>query len=286
MPWGAIVSGGASLISGALGSRAAGKAAKQQEKMAREGIGRWDEATPLIHQKNLEEEVAGLGELERARDVGAETYEPWRAAGQGGLEQLQGLLKPGGQFSQQITAPTQGEVQLDPGFAFRLEQGQKATERSAAARGGVLSGGAAKSLERFAQGLSSEEYGNAWERAMAGKELQAKEREALYGKLWGLSEAGRETAGAVTGLRAGTAEDIANLRSRYASAYGDVEQNRLSAVSNLLTGAGSAQAAGTMGQAQTWGDTVSNIGKQVGSYLDMSKLMKMMKTQAAPAYSI
>jgi len=46
---------------------------------------------------------------------------------------------------------TMDKFQADPGYAFRLSEGQKALERSAAARGGLLSGGTGKALQRFGQ---------------------------------------------------------------------------------------------------------------------------------------
>jgi hypothetical protein len=56
------------------------------------------------------------------------------------------------------------DFNADPGYQFRQDEGQKALERSAAARGGLLSGRAAKDTMRFSQGLASQEYGNAFNR--------------------------------------------------------------------------------------------------------------------------
>jgi hypothetical protein len=46
-----------------------------------------------------------------------------------------------------------------PGYRFRLSEGQKAIERSAAARGRLFSGGALKATENYAQGVASDEWG-------------------------------------------------------------------------------------------------------------------------------
>lgn len=45
-----------------------------------------------------------------------------------------------------------------PGYQFRVDEGQKAIERSAAARGGLNSGATLKALERFGQNIASDEY--------------------------------------------------------------------------------------------------------------------------------
>lgn len=75
--------------------------------------------------------------------------EPWRQAGINALAKLQS-----------------GDVMgaMDPSYQFRLSEGLKAMQRTAAARGGLLSGGALKEADRYSQGLASTEYGNAYNR--------------------------------------------------------------------------------------------------------------------------
>jgi len=55
---------------------------------------------------------------------------------------------------------------LLPPCQFRLAEGQKAIERSAAARGILNSGSTRKALERYGQGMASQEYRNAYNRAL------------------------------------------------------------------------------------------------------------------------
>ena len=62
------------------------------------------------------------------------------------------------------TATPETLLTSDPGYQFRMDQGQKAIERSAAARGGLFSGGTGKALQQYSQGLASQEYGNAFNR--------------------------------------------------------------------------------------------------------------------------
>ncbi len=69
-------------------------------------------------------------------------------------------------FNETFQAPTMQEVQNEPGFQFRLGQGQQALERSAAAKGSVLSGGTQKSLNRYAQDYASGEFQNVYNRRM------------------------------------------------------------------------------------------------------------------------
>lgn len=74
--------------------------------------------------------------------------EPWKQAG---LRALGGLQD--GSFFQQ-----------DPGYQFRLEEGNKAINAALAARGRAGGGTALKELLRYGQGFASNEYQNAFNR--------------------------------------------------------------------------------------------------------------------------
>lgn len=54
----------------------------------------------------------------------------------------------------------------DPGYSARLQEGQKALERSAAARGTLLTGQTAKELDRYAQDYAANEYQNVYNRSL------------------------------------------------------------------------------------------------------------------------
>jgi hypothetical protein len=77
--------------------------------------------------------------------------------------------------------------QQDPGYAFRLKEGQKRLERSAAARGGLISGAALKAATEYGQEMGSQEYTNAFNRYQA-------ERTARLNPLQSLTGMGQTTA--------------------------------------------------------------------------------------------
>ena len=56
------------------------------------------------------------------------------------------------------------DFQADPGYAFRLSEGLKGLDRTAAARGGMISGAAQKAAARYSQDAASQEYQNAYNR--------------------------------------------------------------------------------------------------------------------------
>ena len=56
-------------------------------------------------------------------------------------------------------------LQATPGYKFQLEQGLQSVNNSAAARGSLLSGKAIKEIDRYSQGVASQGYQSAWDRA-------------------------------------------------------------------------------------------------------------------------
>jgi hypothetical protein len=54
----------------------------------------------------------------------------------------------------------------DPSYQFRLQEGNRATDRAVAARGGLASGNRALALANYAQGAASQEYAAEFGRAL------------------------------------------------------------------------------------------------------------------------
>ena len=130
-----------------------------------------------------------------------------------------------------------------PGYQFRLSEGLKALERSAAARGTLLSGGTLKGMQRYAQDVASTEYGN------------------RVNQLMDLSRLG--LAGA---------SGSANIGSQYAGQAGSLLSDQAQQLTNLTTGQGNAQAAGTI----AGGNALTNaIGQGSNSILQMYLLSKL-----------
>lgn len=105
-----------------------------------------------------------------------EMQAPWRQAGERALGKLEA--------ASEYTPFGMEQFQADPGYGFRFQQGQKALERSAAARGGLISGNTGGALQQFGQGLASQEYQNAFNRYQA-------ERQARLGPLQSLAGVGQ-----------------------------------------------------------------------------------------------
>lgn len=112
---------------------------------------------------------------QRMYEEGVARQKPFYEAG---VNALPGYLKGIGQNGELVRGFTQADYQADPGYAFRMSEGMKGLERSAAARGGLLSGSTLKGIQRYGQDLASQEYSNAYNRF---RDTQGLRRNALAG---------------------------------------------------------------------------------------------------------
>jgi hypothetical protein len=106
-----------------------------------------------------------------------------------------------------------------------MDEGLKALDQTAAARGGLLSGNALQAAQTYGQGLASQEYQNAFARYQT-------ERANTLGSYQALQTVGQNAA-----VQQGT----------------------------QITAAGNAQAAGTVASANAWSGAISNISSGIGS---------------------
>lgn len=99
----------------------------------------------------------------------------------------------------------------DPGYRFRLSEGQKAIDRGAAARGGFDSGATLKALNEFSQNTAANEFQNAFNR-------DATYKDRVYNYLMGVGESGRNAQGTVASVGSQTAGNISNLYGQQGNA--------------------------------------------------------------------
>jgi hypothetical protein len=111
---------------------------------------------------------------ERMFNKQVELQAPWRAAGEQALNKLTPLALNYEKFGMD-------QFTQDPGYAFRLSEGQKALDRQAAARGGLISGGALKAATRYGQDMGSQEYTNAFNRYQTERAAQLQPLQSLAG---------------------------------------------------------------------------------------------------------
>lgn len=138
-----------------------------------------------------------------------ELAEPFRLAGIASQNELMRLLGIGGD----ATAADYGmlsrgyrpeDLQMDPGYQFRLGEGMKALDRRLSAGGRMFSGGALKAGQQYSQDLASQEYMNAFNRYQAGLGTRLGTLGSLYG-------AGQAAAQQVAGQAGQYGENVGNL---------------------------------------------------------------------------
>ena len=119
--------------------------------------------------------------------------------------------------------------QADPGYQFRMDEGMRALEGSAAARGGLLSGGFARAVTEYGQNMASQEYGNIFDRlaTIAG-----------YGQVANTNSQ--------------------NAVNSSAAMMGNAYQG--------IAGAGAYRASGQVGQANSWATTFNQLGALAGQW--------------------
>lgn len=223
---------GAVVGSSLLSSRAASKAASTQAA-----------ATQTASQQSAEaaNRAADLQYQQFRESVALQ--EPWRQAGLRALTKLEGEAD--------YSPFTYNAFTADPGYAFRLAEGQKALERSAAARGGLMSGATGKALTRYGQEMGSQEYANAFNRYQT-------ERAAKLQPLQSLAGVGQTTA-----------QQISQAGQNMASNVGNIYTTNAANVGNLLTGGAAARASGYVGQANA-------LNQGLSTYLNYNQNQNMI----------
>jgi hypothetical protein len=196
----AAVGGVSSILGGRSQAKAADKAAKAQLKATKATIAQQERA--LERQIGLQEPFRQTGVNALADYATASQYTPF------GMDQFQ----------------------ADPGYQFRMSEGMKALERSAAARGILQSGGTLKDITRFGQDAASQEYQNAFQRYLSERQQKLQPLEYRIG----LGQA---------------------AASGQAANVGSTAQN----VGNLTTSLGDIRSAGIMGRSNAVTNTMSNI---------------------------
>jgi len=225
MPW---IAAGASILGGLIGGAGSRSAANTQ-------------ADAATNAANVQAQSAREAQaLQRQMfDQQMERQEPFRQAGLTGQNRLMEYLGLGGNAGAEGYGKYgrdfgMSDFQADPGYAFRLGEGQKALERSAAARGGLISGGALKAATRYGQDMGSQEYQNAFQRYQTNRSNQLQP----LGNLMSMGQAAASNQGSAA--------------DQYGRNAGNMIMGAGNATAGGITGAGNALAAGTMGMANTF----------------------------------
>ena len=190
-------------------------------------------ASAAVQRENADKSIAAQREM---FDIGRADLQPYREGGVTAQNRLTTLLGIGGD----TTAADYGKYSkdfgvsdftTDPGYQFRLEQGVKALNASAAARGMGMSGANIKGATEYGQNLGSQEYQNAFNRYQTNRTAQLAPLQSLY--------AGGQAAAAGSAAQAGA------LGTNLGNTYTNLGQG----LGQAAVAGGNAQASGYLNQA-------------------------------------
>lgn len=122
-----------------------------------------------------------------------------------------------------------------PSYGYRFDEGQRALERSAAARGDLFSGGTGRELTRYGQDYASNEWEKDWRR---------------LSELYGGGSATGDTINIATGFGQQAGQNIIGAGNARATGYlnqGNAQAAGYQGIANSISGA-----AGMYGQSQGW----------------------------------
>ena len=210
-----------------------------------------------------------------------ELQQPWHTAGKNALTQLVPLASNYTPFGME-------QFQADPGYSFRMDEGMKALERSAAARGGLLSGGMMKGIQRFGQGLASDEYTNAFNRYQVERNARLNPLQSLAGMgqtsagqigqagqamTSGIGQAGQAMTSGIGQAGQSLASGMTGINQNMANNLTNINQNAASNAANTVSNTAQARASGYVGQANALTSAL-NTGL---NYYQSQQLMNMLK---------
>ena len=209
-------------------------------------------------------QAEAIAAQKEARDQQIALQEPYRQAGLTGQNRLMELLGLGdntgsARFGQYARDFGMQDFQQDPGYTFRLKEGLDQIGSQARAQGGAGGGRTMMGIQKYAQGLASQEYGNAFNRYQTNRQNQ-------LAPLGSLMTSGQSAASGQAGAQGQYGTNAANLMMT-----GGANQ----ANAALMQGNIGAQQFNTLGrglnQAQSmYGDKINNLfsggGSQAGMY--------------------
>jgi hypothetical protein len=156
----------------------------------------------------------------------------------------EGLAAP---WTTPFNAPDPNTITNDKALQWQMGRGMEAIQRSAAAKGTLLTGGTLKSLDAFGQGLGSTYYNDVYNRKLGeykmAHDIFEGNQQNLYSRLFGVAGLGQ------------------NAAAQVGNAAGQFGQD----ASNTMLGQGNAAASGTAAGGAAWGNAVGNIGNIAAS---------------------
>jgi len=238
---GSLLGAGASLVGGAMASSAASKAAKTQARSA-------DQAAKLQSESARE----ALALEKQMYEEGVKRQQPFYDAGITAQNRLLDILGLSGKtgaegYGSGVRPFGMDDFRADPGYNFRMKEGLKSLDATAASRGGLISGNALRAAQAFGQDLGSQEYQNAYNRYRTNRSDVLTPLQSILGQ-------GQTTA-----------SELGSAGQNYASGAGSTLMTSAANIGNLGVAAGNARASGYAGSADAWNRALGGASNTINS---------------------
>lgn len=219
---GTLLTAAGPVVGGIIAGNAAQNAANTEAQAARDAATLQNDAANRSVDLQREQFNAMMAREKAIYDQQRQDTAPWRLAGENALEGLNRFEIDNPAFSFSTTG-----ANADPSYTFRFNEGVKALQNSAAARGGLISGNTMKGLQEFGQQAASQEYQNAFNRYQT-------ERGSRLNRLQSLAGVGQSAV-----------QQAGQAGQNYANATGQAGQNYANSTGNAMIGGANALAGGT-----------------------------------------
>lgn len=189
--------------------------------------------------------------------------QPYLSTGAGAQNQLAALYGVGGDvnapgYGAAMRQPTLEELQMDPGYAFRMAEGQRALQSTLGSSGMRGSGAALKAATRYGQEAGSQEYQNAYARFMAN-------RQAALSGLQGLAGSGQSAANVMSQAAGGLGANLANIYGTTGQNVSNIQSATGQNLANLQAQQGANLAANVLGTGQNVANVYSGTGTNLAN---------------------
>jgi len=263
MTWAAVAIVGANVV----GSIIQGQGSKQAASQQSQGF---DTASNLVdtnygkaqnlltNQYNLAQQT-----LPSYYNSAISGYTPYTTLGAKGANALSGLIDEGYVTHRFNTQDLYNG--LSPNYDFMLKQGQGATNAQANLGGGAISGNTLQGLQKYTQDYA----GNAYQNAFNNYQSQ---RQNIVGNLYNISGLGLNAAKGQADAYMGLGNALATGQTAYGNTGANLYANQANTLGQLAIGSSNAQAAGTLGQYDAYGNAIASSGNTAGTYMMLSNL--------------
>lgn len=177
-------------------------------------------------------------------------------------------IDPNNILNQTFKAPTLEEAQQTPGYQFALQQGLKAVQNSASARGLGASGAAMRGAADYSTGLADSTYNNVFSRALSTFNTNYGSAANRVNRLWSLVGSGQNAAATTGQLGASAMNSIGDAMMGGANAAAAGQVGSSNAISGALGSIGNSfmlnqllsGRSGSTSMYGQWGNSLPGLG--------------------------